>query len=386
MKNLLLIVLLSFLFTVSFAQSQGIPVFISGEDGHKSYRIPAIISLPNGELLAFCEGRVAGSNDFGDINIVMKKSKDKGHTWSSMQTIVDYDKLQAGNPAPVVDLTDPAYPNGRIFLFYNTGNNHEGEVRKGNGLREVWFKTSVDNGATWSEAVNITLQTHRPKQPQVNPAYNFTEDWRSYANTPGHAMQFQSGKYRGRIYVAANHSAGEPQPRYSEGRAFGYYSDDHGKTFHISNDIEIQGGNEATAAELSGNRLMMNVRNQKGDVKARIIATSSDGGKSWDTAYFDKNLPDPVCQGSILTIGKKGKKNIIAFCNAADTSRRDNLVLRISFDDGITWKKNITVDNNGKDRNNAAYSDIVKLSDQKIGILYEKDNYTRIVFTEVKWK
>ena len=386
MKKFILIVGASFLISLSFAQSKGIPVFISGEDGHKSYRIPAIISLPNGELLAFCEGRIAGSNDFGDINIVMKKSSDKGKTWSSMQTIVDYDKLQAGNPAPVVDLTDPAYPKGRIFLFYNTGNNHESEVRKGNGLREVWYKTSVDNGVTWTEAVNITLQAHRPKQPQVNPAYNFTEDWRSYANTPGHAMQFQSEKYRGRIYVAANHSAGEPQPRYAEGRAFGYYSDDHGKTFHISNDIQMQGGNEAMAAELSGNRLMMNVRNQKGDVKARIIATSSNGGESWDTAYFDKNLPDPVCQGSILTIGKKRKKNILAFCNAADTSRRDNLVLRISFDEGKTWNKNITVDNHGKDRNNAAYSDIVKLSDKKIGILYEKDNYSRIIFTEVKWK
>ena len=201
-----------------------------------------------------------------------------------------------------------------------------------------------------------------------------------------HAMQFQSGKYRGRIYVAANHSAGEPQPRYAEGRAFGYFSDDHGKTFRISNDIQMPGGNEATAAELSGNRLMMNVRNQKGDVKARIIATSSNGGEKWDTAYFDQNLPDPVCEGSILTIGKKGKKNILAFCNAADTTRRDNLVLRISFDDGKTWNKNITVDNHGKDRNNAAYSDIVKTSDQKIGILYEKDNYTRIVFKEVKWK
>jgi sialidase-1 len=98
-----------------------------------------------------------------------------------------------------VDLTDPEYPKGRIFLFYNTGNNHEGEVRKGNGYREVWYKTSVDGGNTWSDEVNITTQVHRPYQPQINPAYNFKEDWRSYANTPGHAMQFESGKYKGRI-------------------------------------------------------------------------------------------------------------------------------------------------------------------------------------------
>ena len=127
---------------VSFSQKVS-HVFKSGAEGHKSYRIPAIISMPDGELLAFAEGRVNGSNDFGDINIVLKLSRDNGKTWGPISTIVDYDKLQAGNPAPVIDLTDPSFPEGRIFLFYNTGNNHEGEVRKGKGYREVWYKTSI---------------------------------------------------------------------------------------------------------------------------------------------------------------------------------------------------------------------------------------------------
>jgi sialidase-1 len=203
-KYLVFLILLTFF---SKIQAQ-VPVFISGTEGHKSYRIPAIIKNGAGELLAFAEGRVKGSNDYGDINIVLKKSADNGKTWGTMITVVDYNDLQAGNPAPVFDNTDPDFPKGKIFLFYNTGNNHEGEVRKGNGLREVWYKTSIDGGNTWSEGVNITLQTHRPNQPLVNPAYNFKEDWRSYANTPGHAMQFEVGKYKGRIFVAANHSAG----------------------------------------------------------------------------------------------------------------------------------------------------------------------------------
>ena len=84
--------------------------------------------------------------------------------------------LQAGNPAPVVDRSDPAYPKGRLFLFYNTGNNHESEIRNGKGVREVWYKTSLDNGFTWSAGVNITTQTHRPMQPTANPLYNFKED------------------------------------------------------------------------------------------------------------------------------------------------------------------------------------------------------------------
>ena len=309
MKNIIASLLFFFCYAQSFSQER-IHVFISGNDGYKSYRIPAIISLPNGHLLAFCEGRVSGAGDFGHVNIVMKRSTDEGKTWGNLQLIAENGNLQAGNAAPVVDLTDAAYPNGRIFLFYNTGNNNEGEVRKGNGLREVWYKTSTDNGNTWSEAVNITTQVHRPKQPQINAAYNFTEDWRSYANTPGHAMQFQEGKYKGRIFVAANHSSGAPQNHFTDYEAHGYYTDDHGETFHLSETVNMPGSNESTATELSNNKLMMNSRNQKGDVRARIVSISSDGGATWDTSYFDKTLIDPVNEGSILTIGKKHGKNI----------------------------------------------------------------------------
>ncbi len=129
---------------------QEVPVFVSGTGGYESYRIPALITLRDGTLLAFCEGRKHGAADFGDIDILLKKSKDKGITWGTPQLVVNYDSLQAGNAAPVVVITDPAYPQGRIFLFYNTGNNDEGEIRAGNGLREAWYITSADGGQNWS--------------------------------------------------------------------------------------------------------------------------------------------------------------------------------------------------------------------------------------------
>lgn len=386
MKVASLFIISLFSLVSSSAQYKTVPVFTSGTEGHKSYRIPAIVSLPNGELLAFAEGRVHGAGDFGDINIVMKRSNDKGKTWSALQYVAEFDTLQCGNPAPVVDVTDPAYPNGRIFLFYNTGNNHEGEVRKGKGYKQVWYKTSIDGGSTWTEPTDITLQVHRPNYPQANVAYNFKEDWRTYANTPGHAMQFQTGKYKGRIYVAANHSAGGVQKQAEDYDAHGFYSDDHGKTFQLGASLNIPGSNESTATEISGGRLLFNSRNQKGHIKARIVGISSNGGTTWDTTYFDRNLPDPVCEASILTIGKKKGKSILAFCNAADEKRRDNLTLRISYDDGKTWEKNFVIYKNPSKNDAAAYSDIVKLSKKEIGVFYEKDGYSQIVFTTVKWK
>lgn len=385
MKKIFVLIFLISLFA-SQAQNK-ITVYKSGTEGFKNFRIPAIISLPNGDLLAFCEGRVKGAADFGDVNIVMKRSRDNGVTWSSINTIVDYDTLQSGNPAPVLDLTDPEFPEGRIFLFFNTGNNHENEIRQGNGLREVWFVTSTDNGVTWSNPVNITRMVHRLKQPNVNPEYNFEQDWRTTANTPGHALQLTAGKFKGRIYVAANHSEGVPEEKFRDYFAHGYYSDDHGRTFRLSDNVDVPGSNESTAAELSDGSLMLNSRNQSGDIRSRIVSISMDGGATWDTTYFDTNLPDPVCQGSLLSFKSIDGKTYIVFSNPADPSRRNNLTLRISSDDGRTWFKNFLIDKDGTDPNNdfTAYSDIVKISETEIGILYERNNYSEIVFTGIKW-
>jgi sialidase-1 len=388
MRHILILFYL-FILTTAPSASRGVSqVFKSGTEGHKSYRIPAIIRLPDGQLLAFAEGRVNGSNDFGDINIVLKRSRDNGKSWGPISTVVDYDNLQAGNPAPVVDLTDPLFPEGRLFLFYNTGNNYESEVRKGKGYREVWYKTSSDGGKSWSDPVNITTQVHRPFQPEVNPAYNFREDWRSYANTPGHAIQITNGLYRGRILVAANHSKGDPEKNWEDYASHTYYTDDHGKKFMLGQTLQIPGSNEATAAEISGNGLILNARNQKGDNKTRIVALSKDGGETWDSTWFDVNLPDPVCEGSILTVEEKNGRSILAFCNPASIRNRDYLTLRISYDEGRTWPVAIPVDRSSDPRNSVdytGYSDIVTISPGKIGVSYERDNYSEIVFKVIKW-
>lgn len=371
--------------TLLFAQEE--IVFESGKEGHATYRIPAIISLPSGELLAFAEGRVNGSNDYGDINLVLKRSNDQGNSWSSIQTIVDYDDLQAGNPAPVLDLFDPAYPKGVVYLFYNTGNNHEYDIRMNKGVREVWMIKSFDLGKSWEKPVNITAQVHKPNNPKFNPTYTNPEDWRHYANTPGHAFQFQKGKYKGRIYVAANHSQGDPKDDFMEYQAHGFYSDDHGKTFKISESIEFPGSNESIAAELPDDRMIMSIRNQRGDVRQRILAFSSDGGATWDKQYFEPSLIDPVCQGSIISLMDSKGNFILAHSNNADEENRNNLSLKVSFDQGKTWPETILLDaveNPGKSAY-TAYSDLVVLKDNTVGIIYEKNNYSEIVFKAISF-
>ncbi len=379
MKKLILTLIAVTGFTALRAQE--VTVFKSGEDGYASYRIPAIIQDKSGALIAFCEGRVDHAGDYGNVDIVYKISKDKGTTWGPLQVAADYDKLQAGNMAPVVDLLDPQYPNGRIFLFYNTGNDHEGEVRKGKGLRELWYITSTDGAQTWSEPVNITTRAHRPKQPALNPAYNFSEDWRTYANTPGHAFQFVSGPNKGRIYIAANHNAGNPQPANKDWNAHGYYSDDHGKTFKLSENVPYPGTNESIAAQIGENSVYMSSRNQQLTPRQRVISISHDGGHSWASSAPDPQLPDPVNQGSVLS-WKEGKGFILAHLNAADEKNRDHLTLRLSRDSGKTWYVNdlIAKAPEGYKGAYSAYSDMVLVKKKRMGILYEKDNYREIVF------
>src|SRR5664280_3091834 len=50
-------------------------VFISGQGGYHTYRIPALIVTSNQTMLAFCEGRKNSRSDTGDIDLLLKRSK-----------------------------------------------------------------------------------------------------------------------------------------------------------------------------------------------------------------------------------------------------------------------------------------------------------------------
>ena len=383
MKQFFLAFILLFINQYSYAQDP-VTVFKSGEQGYEIFRIPAIVKAPNGDLLAFCEGRVNGSADFGDIDIVLKRSVDGGKTWSGFQVVAENGELQAGNPAPVFDLMDPDFPEGRLFLFYNTGNRSETNNRLGKGVREVYYVTSTDLGASWSDPVNITLQVHKPNNPEFNPAYVFEEDdWRSYALTPGHALQLEFGDKNGRLYVPANHSSRGVARNWGDYNAHAFYSDDHGRSFKLAESVDLPGTNESIALQYPDGMLQMNIRNQAGDQKLRIIAESSDFGHSWDTVYFHPELIDPICQASVL-LARKDSESMALFSNNNSSRSRDHLVLLMSRDKGITWDESLYIDGSLNMEENfnsyTAYSDLVQVDENTAGVLYERKDYAEICF------
>ena len=61
-------------------------VFISGQSGYHTYRIPAVETASDGSLIAFAEARKYNAADPGfgkqEIDLVYKSSTNSGATWS----------------------------------------------------------------------------------------------------------------------------------------------------------------------------------------------------------------------------------------------------------------------------------------------------------------
>ena len=224
-----------------------VPIFANGADGYTCYRIPAIVQTRDGTLLAFAEARLNSCSDFGNVRIVMRSSHNSGKTWSALETVAENGTLQADNAAPVVDTLDPQYPHGRIFLIYSTGDAPESAVLQGKGTRRVWYRTSVDDGSTWTAPVEITTSVKLPL-------------WRDYATGPGHALQLTEGAHAGRIVVAAYHSEGSPQPTGRSYQANTFFSDDHGHSWRLGATVAAPGSNESTVAQSDGGAVVMNSR------------------------------------------------------------------------------------------------------------------------------
>ncbi|MGQ9652040.1 MAG: exo-alpha-sialidase [Phycisphaerae bacterium] len=137
-------------------------VFVSGEGGYHTYRIPSLIVTPKGTLLAFCEGRKNSAADYGNIDILLRRSCDNGHTWGPVQLVVDHGPNTIGNPCPVVDRNTGSI---RLLLTGNLGDDSEDNILKriARETRTVWACCSIDEGRTWTMPVDITADTKLPQ-------------------------------------------------------------------------------------------------------------------------------------------------------------------------------------------------------------------------------
>ena len=78
-------------------------LFVAGENGYATYRIPGIVVTQRGTILAYCAARRDGIEDWADIDIALRRSVDGGRSWSPRQILVDAGKATADNPTAIVD-------------------------------------------------------------------------------------------------------------------------------------------------------------------------------------------------------------------------------------------------------------------------------------------
>lgn len=320
-------------------------LFRAGEKGFASYRIPSIVALNQRRVVAFCEGRRDGEGDAGAIAIVARISLDGGYTWGEQFVVASDGENTVGNPTPVYD------PETGALILMCDGNlktGDEAEILRGKAPRTVLCIKSLDLGRTWTPIRDLTPQLKRP-------------NWTWYAMGPCHAVQLSSG----RLLVPCNHAVLEPGET-GAGRYISHtvFSDDHGDTWQIGADVGLY-TNECSLAELPDGRVYFNMRSYHGR-GCRAVAYSQDGGVTWGPIRWDAALPDPVCQGSVLSCRLHGGAQALAFSNAADTARRVRLTLRLSLDGGGSWAASRVLHEGP-----AAYSDIAQLPDGNIACLYE---------------
>jgi sialidase-1 len=342
---------------VSAAEPMEIDVFQAGKEGYHTFRIPALVATKGGALLAICEGRKTGRGDHGDVDLVQKRSTDGGKTWGSVELIHEEGgtaKVTIGNPCPVVD-----QDTGVLWLPFNRDNDG------------VFMLSSRDEGRTWSKPREITADVKRP-------------EWTWYATGPGNGIQLTLGKYKGRLVIPCDHRVNgkkEDKDNWDKaGRSHVFYSDDHGQTWKLGGASDY-GMNECAVVELTDGTLMLNSRSYRGKA-CRGVSLSRDGGETWEATYDEAVLVESVCQASLIRVswpaaGASGK-GLLVFSNPAVPRGRNHLTIRASTDDGKTWPHARLLC-----EGSSAYSSLAALPSGEVGVLYERDDYKRIVLARL---
>ncbi len=315
-------------------------VFHRGEFGYNSFRIPALISLPNGDVLVFCEGRKSGQRDRGAIDLVMKRSRDSGATWRDFQVIsslIDTPYVEAKNPCLIYDHT-----HNHLHLFFSL--NDEKLVQT----------VSKDQGLSWETPQYVTAVSGRP----LFPGYEL------YAG-PGKGVLLTKGPHKGRILLPSwiKHKKEKLDRMYT----VVLYSDDQGQSWegNMVVDSSLRTSNECTVVELSNGKLLLNIRTQDKSRRLRGLSFSENGGDSWSETIFHPTLVGPICHASSLYDSTKGQ---ILFCNPANPlpHHRNRLTLRRSLNEGKTWTDEVLIYEGP-----SAYSDMTILPSGKLGIIFE---------------
>ncbi|XP_066294339.1 sialidase-1-like [Branchiostoma lanceolatum] len=318
-----LTVLLSTLQTVSPKVSPKVVnqtvLWRSGKEGEVHlYRTPLLTYTPQGNLVAFNGARKYASADMGPKFIAVRRSTDKGLSWSPTAFVVDDGDRHVGLNvgSVIVDNT-----TATIFVMFVYCENC--------AHRSLLLINSTDDGQTWGEPRNITslvgadMVTHP---------------------SPGFGIQKKVGPAKGRLVVCGHGMPG------GAGSLL-LLSDDHGVTwrggafvsaipFKGTRDSEFH-PDECQPVELPDGTIHVILRNHgRYRCHCKMVMRSYDGGEtlSYRTMYFDGTLIEPRIASGLWYGG-----GVMYYTGPDSKTHREKMTLRWSYSNGTSWDGSLRV-------------------------------------------
>ncbi len=301
---------------------------------YKRIRIPCILTLQSGRVLACFEGRKSAS-DWAKIDIIYCYSDDNGASFCSFKTAVAENNFTINNPCMVQDC------NGTVHLMYCK---NYAVPNKGG----VFIKSSTDNGTTFGAERNITA-SFAPLNASV------------IAIGPAHGIKAKDNTLVFTLwYVKATESKREKS--HHPAHITTIYSKDNGVSWQLGEPIPttLQDPNE-TAICNHNDGVLISARVHK--LGYRATSFSPTGYNNWQPLLEDNTLPDPTCQGSLIS-----DQNNTFFANCNSTKGRKNLTV-YKYNDGFHPTTLIS--------KSGGYSDLT-IANNKLIILYEQHFGKRI--------
>jgi sialidase-1 len=365
-----------------------VPVFAPGDGGYAAFRIPAVVRVGDGTLLAFAEARLESISDACRTkDLVLRRSRDDGATWGPLQRVAaapaDAAVRSLMNPSPVVAGRGAG---ARVVLTYSRLEADEWTIAAGAGRATLQARLSDDHGVTWSDEVDVSAQLELPRD--LSDAWPDPSGWRIQVGTLGHAIELRGGPQPGRLCCAGHGTFGAGSV--FDSVAFLFWSDDRGATWRVGpalarrdDGAPARGLNESTLAELPDGSLLVNSRHYRdrrplGLRAVTRVTWDADGEPRPGPVRADPALVDSGVQGSLLWLPGDGPHGRLLFCNPAHPTARVRLTLRESRDGGATWPGSRLLVAGA-----AGYSDLVDLGGGAVGALFEHGGDGQVGFLRV---
>ena len=329
-------------------------------NGTYNYRIPALLTLQNGDILAFADRRYNGAGDLPNrIEVYVKKSTNNGTNWGAEKLVTPTSLSKSdgyGDTAAVLDRK-----TGDVIAVVAHGQGFFQSTSK-DPIRIITIR-SRNNGDSWEAPIDITSQIYGAGCGDLT-----RRNWQAAFVTSGNGLQLRNGRLCFVLVVRET-----TQTATKSIKNYLMYSDDGGHKWKVSRGSprNDNGGNEAKVVELNDGSLLMHIR----WTPNRLQSRSYDNGETWTEATAINGILSSDSNGDLIvyTSTKNGydKDRLITLVdstvwNGQRNGYPGNPKFYISYDEGYTWT-------NYKElyKGDAGYSSLAILKDGSIGILAE---------------